>query len=120
MAFETKIRTPGTTNLSKPFRFEGLHFRRWKQKMFFCLTIKKFCLTKKPVFTEPISTENYKVLKEWGDKYFPCKNYILNGLSDELYDYYLQCKTQNKSEMLFRKNMIMKRLGLRNMMSDVI
>jgi hypothetical protein len=25
----------------KPFKFEGLHFKRWEQKMFFFLTLKK-------------------------------------------------------------------------------
>ncbi|KAL5857551.1 hypothetical protein ACOSQ3_005009 [Xanthoceras sorbifolium] len=30
-----------TTNLNKPFRFEGIHFKIWRQKMLFFLTTKK-------------------------------------------------------------------------------
>jgi hypothetical protein len=31
--------TVGATE--KPFKFEGLHFKRWQQKMYFFLTLKK-------------------------------------------------------------------------------
>ncbi|KAM7490746.1 hypothetical protein LguiA_033667 [Lonicera macranthoides] len=52
MASEPKS---GTVELNKLFRFEGMHFRRWKQKMFFYLTTKKLdsiCETEKPIFFE--------------------------------------------------------------------
>ncbi|PNX85361.1 hypothetical protein L195_g041429, partial [Trifolium pratense] len=41
MATEDAIcnNTVGATE--KPFKFEGLHFKRWQQKMYFFLTLKK-------------------------------------------------------------------------------
>ncbi|GKF07809.1 hypothetical protein Tco_0042033 [Tanacetum coccineum] len=82
-------------DINKPFRFEGVHLKRWKHKMLFFLTMKKvaFALTsQKPVVIE--STELWekekqtKALQEWTENDFMCKNLIVNGLSDDLYDYY--------------------------------
>ncbi|XP_062079740.1 uncharacterized protein LOC133784392 [Humulus lupulus] len=88
-----------SVDINKPFRFEGLHFKRWKQKMLFYLTMKKvaFVLTAlKPVVPEASTdkdnqTEREKQQKDldsWVENDFLCKNFILNGLSDDLYDYY--------------------------------
>ncbi|KAM7507327.1 hypothetical protein LguiA_017780 [Lonicera macranthoides] len=85
-----------TADLNVPFRFDGMHFKRWQQKMYFYLTTKKVQSTlesDKPVFTEPVSEANNKILQNWIDTDNFCKNYILNGLSDNLYDYYLKCKS---------------------------
>lgn len=32
-------------------------------------------------------------IREWSEKDFTCKNYILNGLADDLYDYYAGMET---------------------------
>ncbi|XP_060963454.1 uncharacterized protein LOC133032979 [Cannabis sativa] len=91
-----------TADINKPFRFEGLHFKRWRQKMLFFLTMKKvaFVLTVlKPVLSEtppPVEkkdeVEKYesqvKERDSWVENDILCKNFILNGLSDDLYDYY--------------------------------
>ncbi|XP_060960933.1 uncharacterized protein LOC133031452 [Cannabis sativa] len=90
-----------TADINKPFRFEGLHFKRLRQKMFF-LTMKKvaYVLTVlKPVVCETPppaekkdEVEKYesqvKEMDSWVENDFLCKNFILNGLSDDLYDYY--------------------------------
>ncbi|XP_062075777.1 uncharacterized protein LOC133779894 [Humulus lupulus] len=88
-----------STDINKPFCFEGLHFKHWKQKMLFYLTMKKvaFVLTAlKSIVSEP-STDNdketerekqHKELDSWVENEFLCKNFILNALSDDLYDYY--------------------------------
>ena len=43
--FQTAMDTEGIVGNSiageRPFKFEGLHFKRWQQKMFFYLTLKK-------------------------------------------------------------------------------
>ena len=91
-----------TADINKPFRFEGLHFKRWRQKMLFFLTMKKvaYVLTVlKPVVSEtpPPAEKKDEVEKyesqvkerdSWVENDFLCKNFILNGLSDDLYDYY--------------------------------
>ncbi|GKA97760.1 retrovirus-related pol polyprotein from transposon TNT 1-94 [Tanacetum coccineum] len=81
-------------DINKPFRFEGVHFKRWKQKMFF-LTMKKVAsalTSQKPVVVETTELwekeKQTKALQEWTENDFMCKNFILNGLSDDLYDYY--------------------------------
>ncbi|XP_058222986.1 uncharacterized protein LOC131332709 [Rhododendron vialii] len=90
MDSENKISVT-TTDINKPFRFEGLHFKRWKQKMFFFLTTQKlaaYCDSTKHVAANPPTTENTKEISKWTNEDFLCKNYILNALTDELYDYY--------------------------------
>ncbi|TYJ98000.1 hypothetical protein E5676_scaffold487G00230 [Cucumis melo var. makuwa] len=81
-----------SSDLNRPFRFEGAHFKRWKQKMLFFLTLKKVataCTIEKPKVSEKDPTkEQLKNLTTWTETDFICKNLILNGLTDELYDYY--------------------------------
>ncbi|KAL5831729.1 hypothetical protein ACOSQ4_017083 [Xanthoceras sorbifolium] len=78
-----------STDLNKPFCFEGIHFKRWRQKMLFFLTIKKVAYvltTEKPILPLPPTAPKEHV--SWDENDFLCKNYILNGLFDDLYDYY--------------------------------
>ena len=47
-------------DLNKPFHFEGLHFKRWRQKMLFYLTTKKITYvltTIKPILLAPPAGE---------------------------------------------------------------
>ncbi|KAB2631275.1 hypothetical protein D8674_008794 [Pyrus ussuriensis x Pyrus communis] len=74
-----------TLDLNKPSKFEGL------QKMLFFLTTKKlasFCTTVKPTLPEKPTIEQTKASQTWIENDFLAKNYILNGLSDDLYGYY--------------------------------
>ncbi|XP_073222452.1 uncharacterized protein [Cicer arietinum] len=80
---------------NKPFRFEGSHFKRWQQKMLFFLTTKKLATVLKddiPVVPEEgEQSANDKIaaeLTQWENDDYLCKNYIFNGLVDDLYDYY--------------------------------
>jgi len=88
------------SDYNKPFRFEGNHFKRWQQKMQFFLTTKKVV----NVFKDPIPVvletdeqpEKDKKAKEillWNENDYLCKNFILNCLADDLYDYYGVCKS---------------------------
>ena len=88
------------TDFNKPFRFEGSHFKRWQQKMQFFLTVNKVAnvLTENiPVQDETADqaakTQKAKEILLWKDADYLCKNYILNGLTDDLYDYYRDGKT---------------------------
>ena len=78
-------------DLNKPSKFTGLHFKRWRQKILFFLTTKKlasFCTTVKPTLLEEPTIAHTKASQTWIENDFLAKNYILNGLSDDLYDYY--------------------------------
>ncbi|CAJ2666075.1 unnamed protein product [Trifolium pratense] len=125
MANEEIIGTSSVGATERPFKFEGNHFKRWQQKMFFFLTLKKCAyVLKQPIPVVPaeasasgtneqtvntngdvVSAEKDKgkataeQLKEkalqleidrqlWIDNDYVCKNYIINGLEDDLYDYY--------------------------------
>ncbi|KAM6570923.1 hypothetical protein CsatA_015003 [Cannabis sativa] len=90
----------GVIDINKPFRFEGNHFKRWKQKMLFFLTTKKvaYVLTTDKLVVSDTAKDDEKQkqtadLTSWVENDFLCKNYILNGLSDNLYDYYNSDKT---------------------------
>ena len=78
--------------LNCPFRFEGAHFKRWKQNMLFFLTLKKVtttCSIKKPEVqkTNP-QEEQINSLTAWTETDIICKKLILNELINELYNYY--------------------------------
>ncbi|CAJ2638290.1 unnamed protein product [Trifolium pratense] len=124
MATEEVIGNSAVGNTEKPFIFEGLHFKRWQQKMFFFLTLKKCAyVLKEPIpvvpeipaasgsgtkdqtvtngeksvsgekdsDTDQIRAQALQAEKEkqiWISHDYVCKNYIINGLEDDLYDYY--------------------------------
>ena len=64
--------------------------------MLFYLTTKKLATivnSEKLVLPEKSTTEQTAALEKWTADDFICKNYILNGLSDNLYDYYTTFNT---------------------------
>ncbi|CAL1411486.1 unnamed protein product [Linum trigynum] len=82
-------------DINLPFRFVGDNFRRWRQKMEFYLTTKRLvhCLTTMPVeLPEEATDEERDASVEAREDDFLCKNYILKGLADDLYDYYADKK----------------------------
>ena len=81
-------------DLNKPFRFEGYHFKRWQQKIMFSLTMRKVAYvlnTDIPVMPKDAEKEvKDKMTMDlalWNENDYPCKNFVLNGLADDLYDY---------------------------------
>ena len=83
-------------DLNKPFRFCGVNFKRWRQKTLFYLTLLNvaYVLTKKKPkkkkseqLTEEELFQHEKDVKKWDKDHLYCINYLLNCLSDDLYDY---------------------------------
>ena len=71
MEIEKKIGTPADHN--KPFKFEGLHFKRWKQKMFFYLKLMKLHMivsATKPEEVDPPTEDSQKNADKWTDDDF--------------------------------------------------
>ena len=63
-----------------------MHFKRWKQKCLFIL----------PKEDEEANDELLKDIEYWEEDDFLCKNYMINGMSDNLYDYYNTDKSTAK------------------------
>ena len=64
--------------------------------MLFYSTIEKIAIiitTKKSVLLKDLTIEQTAILRKWIEDDFLCKNYILNELSNNLYDYYANFNT---------------------------
>ena len=79
------------THHEKPKKFNGDNFKRWQQKMLFYLTtlnlvhvLKEEC----PKAPEQPTNETFNVIKTGKHSNFLCRNYILNGLVNPLYNVY--------------------------------
>ncbi|XP_075640704.1 uncharacterized protein LOC142612504 [Castanea sativa] len=84
----------GVDDLNKPFRFRGVNFKGWRQKTLFYLTLLNvaYVLTeKKPKkkkskqLTEEDLSQHEKDVKKWDNDHLYCRNYLLNCLSDDLF-----------------------------------
>ncbi|CAL0320864.1 unnamed protein product [Lupinus luteus] len=100
MAFVDSITAPNNYDLNKPFRFDGTNFKRWQHKMEFFLTMRKVVHVLKmdvPVLSDEAEKEEKDKtaidIALWNENDYLCKNFILNGLSDDLYDYYSPFKS---------------------------
>ncbi|KAJ9543827.1 hypothetical protein OSB04_023534 [Centaurea solstitialis] len=85
----------------KPEKFSGLNFRRWQQKMFFYLTtlnLARFLTEVPPQVAEGESdVQSVSAVEAWKHSEFLCRNYVLNGLADALYNVY--CKVSTAKEL---------------------
>ncbi|KAK2974953.1 hypothetical protein RJ640_009112 [Escallonia rubra] len=112
MADSTMTSAAPATNsndLNKPFRFGGQNFKRWASKVLFYLKLMKvvWILTAKnpkKVDTKNMSeeelAEHEKYAAKWENDEEDCRNYLLNCLSDELYDYYSH--TYNSAKRMWK------------------
>ncbi|KAF3681871.1 putative phosphoserine aminotransferase, chloroplastic-like [Capsicum annuum] len=89
------------TPAEKPEKFIGIDVKRWKQKMFFYLTtlsLQRFTSEDAPEVPEGTSDkEHFMIVKAWKHSDFLCRNYILSGLQDDLYNVYSGTKTSKES-----------------------
>ena len=99
MTDQTSVNATGVKNPlpEKVEKFKGVDFKRWQQKMLFFLTTLNLAHVVKEealVATElPVDKDMLSAIDAWTHSEFLCKNYILNGLDDCLYDVYSSCKT---------------------------
>ena len=94
---EVPVPIKAGTHQEKPKKFNGDDFKRWQQKMLFYLTtlnlvhvLKEEC----PKALEQPTNETFNVIEAWKHSDFLCKNYILNGLVDSLYNVYFSFTTK--------------------------
>ncbi|PHT29816.1 hypothetical protein CQW23_30581 [Capsicum baccatum] len=84
----------------KPEKFAGIDFKRWQQKMFFYLTtlcLQRFTSEDAPKVPEGASDKKrFIIVEAWKHSDFLCRNYILSGLQDYLYNVYSKIKTSKK------------------------
>ena len=101
--FVTKMALPSTPVNSilnhgeKPERFNGTDFKRWQQKMLFYLTtlnLARFLNEDGPKLDiGETDKEKLAAVDAWNHSDFLCRNYVLNGLENTLYNIYSPLKT---------------------------
>ncbi|KAG6539039.1 hypothetical protein ZIOFF_004192 [Zingiber officinale] len=79
-------------------RFDGTNFTHWKDKLFFLLTelgvtyLLLHDLSVIPASTDKDTDEIKATWKKWEEDEVCCRGYILNALSDRLYDLFRSIK----------------------------
>ena len=71
-------------------KFSGLNFKRWQQKMMFYLTTLNLArfLTEDPPKENEEDRDSLMAFKVWKILDYLCRNYVLNSLTDPLYNVY--------------------------------
>ncbi|KAF3652248.1 putative glucan endo-1,3-beta-glucosidase A-like [Capsicum annuum] len=91
---------PTMAPAEKPRKFSGIDFKRWQQKMFFYLTtlcLQRFTSEDTPEVPEGTSDKDrFIIVEAWKHLDFLCRNYILSGLQDDLYNVYSGTKTSKE------------------------
>ncbi|XP_075494915.1 uncharacterized protein LOC142532524 [Primulina tabacum] len=81
----------------KPEKFTGVDFKRLQQKMLFYLTmlnLARFLSEDAPKLKEGEGdVESVSAVEAWNHFDFLCRNYVLNGLADSLYNVFCEKKT---------------------------
>ena len=94
----TPIMTPMTVSHGeKPEKFNGTEFKRWQQKMLFYLTtlnLARFLQENAPALKEnETNRQVVAAVEAWKHADFLCRNYLLNGLDNTLYNVYCTFNT---------------------------
>ena len=84
----------------KPEKFSGLNFKRWQQKMLFYFTtlnLARFLTEEAPKLKEDeCDIQVISIVDAWKHSDFLCRNYVMNALTDSLYNVYTDKKTAKK------------------------
>ncbi|KAH9751211.1 hypothetical protein KPL71_014192 [Citrus sinensis] len=113
VAAPTLVKEPASVAIpvnhaERPEKFNGQNFKRWQQKMFFYLTTLNLARFLTEDASKPKEGETdiqvASAIDAWHHSDFLCKNYVMNGLSDSLYNVYIGKKTAKELwESLDRK-----------------
>ena len=85
----------------KPEKFNGLNFKMWQQKMLFYLTtlnLARFLTEEAPKAND--NEQDFQVITAvdaWKQSDYLCRNYVMNGLTDSLYEVY---RNKNGKEIM--------------------
>ena len=97
MASSSNVPTMNLTHGEKPEKFNRNEFKRWQQKMLFYLTtlnLARFLHEECPILEEgETNKEKVAAVDAWKHFDFLCRNYVLNGLDNTLYNVYCSLKT---------------------------
>ena len=81
-------------------KFSRLNFKRWQQKMLFYLTtmnLVRFLTENAPKLREDeLDIQVFNIVDAWKHSDFLCRNYVINGLANFLYNVYSNNKTTKK------------------------
>jgi len=83
--------TVPAAHAEKPEKFNGTNFKRWQQKMHFYLTtlhMDRFLKEEPPLLTAESNMQTVYAADAWKHSDYICRNYVLNCLSDSLYNVY--------------------------------
>ncbi|KAK6119562.1 hypothetical protein DH2020_046691 [Rehmannia glutinosa] len=98
MVLVSKVADPA--HGEKPAKFSGADFKRWQQKIFVYVTtlgLSRFLKEERPTVGDDESDNERRIVVDaWHNSDFLCRNYILNGLDDTLYDVYSSFKTSKE------------------------
>ena len=88
---------PISSHGEKPERFNGTDFKRWQQKMLFYLTtlnLERFLNEDGPKLdVGETDKEKLAAVDAWNHFDFLCRNFVLNGVENTLYNIYSPLKT---------------------------
>ena len=80
----------------KPEKFSRLNFKRWQHKMLFYLTtlnLARFLTKEAPKLKEDErDIQVISTMDAWKHSDFLCRNYVMNALTDSLYNVYTDKK----------------------------
>ncbi|KAL0360200.1 UNVERIFIED_CONTAM: hypothetical protein Sradi_3704500 [Sesamum radiatum] len=118
MVVQPHVAQPVAAQGERPEKFSGTEFKRWHQKMLFYLTtlnLARFLSEEAPVVSEgETDTQKRAAMDAWVHGDFLCRNYILNGLSDTLYNVYSSAKTARALWESLEKKYKTEDAGLKN------
>ncbi|XP_074356654.1 uncharacterized protein LOC141696409 [Apium graveolens] len=85
------IPTVPAAHADKHEKFIGTNFKRWKQKMYFYLTmlhLDRFIKEDVPLLTSESNTQTLYAVDTWKHFDYICRKYVLNFLADSFYNMY--------------------------------